>query len=192
MANANTVTTLDAVHDGIVAAIAAQFPDLKTVEAYRLDRKSLPVPACLIELTEMDAVPDSDPGTNQLAVNARFEALLVIGFRQGLKNPKREIRKLAASVAHFVRNKRWGCPIGAAEVVGAYPDDFVPELDQFECWRVEWQQLIYLGEENVWQDEPGATPPSRIFLGFVPNVGAGHEADYTEVTHLPEIPEGGA
>lgn len=189
MANANTVTSLDAVHEGIVSTIAAQFPDLVTVEAYRLDRKSLPVPACLIELTEMDAVPDNDPGTEQLAVNARFEARLVIGFRQGDKNPKLEIRKLAAAVANFIRAKRWGCPIGAAEVVGAYPDDFDPELDQFECWRVEWQQLIYLGD-TVWKDE-GATP-SQVMLGFAPNIGPGHEADYTEVTRLPDIAGGGA
>ena len=68
MANANTVTTLEAVHAGIVSAIVAQFPALRTVEAYRLDRKSMPVPACLIELTEMDAVHDEDPGTEQRAI----------------------------------------------------------------------------------------------------------------------------
>jgi hypothetical protein len=185
MANANTVTTLDAVHEGIVSAIAAQFPDLATVEAYRLDRKNLPVPACLVELTEMDALPDDDPGTEQQAVNARFEARLVIGFRQGNSNPKLQIRKLAAAVAAFVRAKRWGCPIGAAEVLGAYPDDFDPELDQYECWRVEWQQLIYLGD-TVWNDE-GVTP-SRVFAGVSPDIGAGNEPAYTELT----APEGQA
>lgn len=177
MANANTVTTLDAVHAGIVSALQAQFPALH-VEAYRLDRKTLPVPACLIELTELEA-GDMDPGTEQQAVSARFEAKLVIGFRQGLNNPKLEIRKLAAAVTAFVRLQRWGCPIGPAEVIGAYPDDFDPELDQFECWRVEWQQVIHLGE-TVWTD---GTAPDRVFVGFTPNTGPENQGDYVELTN---------
>lgn len=178
MANANTVTTLDAVHAGIVTAIQAQFPDLATVEAYRLDRKSLPIPACLIELTELDAAPEIDPGTEQLAVNARFEARFVIGFRQGMKNPKLEVRKLAAAFAAFARLKRWGCPIGPAEVIGCYQDDFDPELDQYECWRVEWQQVIHLGN-TVWTDE--GEVPTQVLASFSPKIGTGHEADYTEL-----------
>ena len=55
MANAQTVTTIEAVHEGIIAAIRQRFPELLTVEAYRMDRKNLPVPACLVELTEMEA-----------------------------------------------------------------------------------------------------------------------------------------
>ena len=180
MANANTVTTLDAVHAGIVAAIKAQFPSLQTVEAYRLDRKTLPAPACLIELTEMDAA-DLDPGTEQQAVMARFEAKLVIGFRQGMKNPKLEIRKLAAAFAAFVRLQRWGCPVGPAELIGAYPDDFDPELDQFECWRVEWRQIIHLGE-SVWADWNDGTPPGQVLVGYAPAIGAGNEGEYTELT----------
>ena len=174
MANANTVTTLDAVHEGIVSAIKTQFPTLKTVEAYRLDRKNLPTPACLLEITEVDAAPDIDPGTEQLAVTARFEARFVIGFRQGGKNPKMEVRKLAASFAAFARLKRWGCPIGPAEVIGAYQDDFDPELDQFECWRVEWQQVIHLGD-TVWKDD-GEVPTPHF--SWTPNLGPDHADAY--------------
>lgn len=177
MANANTVTTLDAVHDGIVAAIKAHFPDLKTVEAYRLDRKNLPVPACLVEMTEMDGAPDVDPGTEQLAVTARFEARFVIGFRQSGRNPKLEVRKLAAAFAAFARLKRWGCPIGPAEVIGAYQDDFDPELDQYECWRVEWQQVIHLGN-TVWTDD-GETPTP--YFSWSPLIGPDHAEIYTDL-----------
>lgn len=181
MANAQTVTTLDAVHEGIVTAIRAQFPDLLTVESYRLDRKTLPTPACLVELTEMDAEMDADPGTEQLAVLARFEARFVIGFRQGAKNPKLEVRKLAAAFAAFARLQRWGCPIGPAEVIGCYQDDFDPELDQFECWRVEWRQVIHLGD-TVWKDE-GTTPGEPVF-SWSPKVGPGNEAYYRPLAEL--------
>lgn len=179
MANANTVTTLDAVHDGIVAAIKAQFPTLKTVEAYRLDRKNLPAPACLVEMTEMDGDMGDDPGTEQLAVKARFEARFVIGFRQGSKNPKLEVRKLAAAFASFARLQRWGCPIGPADVIGCYQDDFDPELDQFECWRVEWQQIIHLGD-TIWTDD--GVLPSEVLTSFSPAIGTGNENEYTSLT----------
>lgn len=181
MANANTVTTLDAVHAGIVSAIREQFPNLKTVEAYRLDRKNLPVPACLIEMTEMDAALEIDPGTEQLAITARFEARFVIGFRQGANNPKLEVRKLAAAFAAFARLKRWGCPIGPAEVIGAYQDDFDPELDQFECWRVEWQQVIHLGD-TVWKDEGEVPTP---FFSWSPQIGSAHADKYTDIDGNP-------
>lgn len=172
--NLNTETTLDAIHAGIVNAIKAKFPDLKTVEAYRLDRKSIPTPACLIEMSEMEVDMDIDPGTEQLAVNARFEARFLIGFRQGAKNPKMEVRKLAAAFASFARLKRWGCPIGPADVIGCSQDDFDPELDQYECWRVDWQQVIHLGE-TMWTDE-GSVPTPHF--SWAPEIGAGHEADY--------------
>ncbi len=177
----NTEVTLDQVHDGIVTTLAAQFPGLH-VEAYREDRKSLPIPACLIELSEMEADPATDPGTGQLSVIATFEAQLIMGFKQPGKNAKREVRKLAAAVAAFVRLKRWGCPIGPAEVVGAYKDDFDPELDQFECWRVEWRQVIHLGE-TVWKG--GHPPPGEVLGSFVPLIGEPYEGEYQP---LPEAP----
>lgn len=174
--NAYTVTTLDAVHEGIVAAIRSQFPDLKTVEAYRLDRKSIPTPACLVELTDMEVDAEVDPGTEQLAVMARFEARFLISFRQGAKNPKLEVRKLAAAFAAFARLKRWGCPIGPAEVISCAPDDFDPELDQYECWRVEWQQIIHLGD-TIWKDD-GIVPTP--FFAWSPEIGADHADKYRD------------
>lgn len=186
MSNANTETTLDAVHAGIIEAIRDQFPDLKTVEAYRLDRRNLPTPACLVELTEMDCPVDPDPGTEQLAVWARFEALFVISFRQGSLNPKLEVRKLAAAFAAFARLQRWGCPIGPAEVLGVFPDDFNPELDQFECWRVEWRQIIHLGE-SIWKDE-GVTPSDPRF-SWAPNIGIPHEPEYKPLSEFVGIPD---
>ena len=55
MANAQTVTTLAAVHEGIVSAIREQFPQPQNGRSVPKNRESLPTPACLIELTEMEA-----------------------------------------------------------------------------------------------------------------------------------------
>lgn len=179
----DTTVSLDQVHDGIENAIRSQFPDLH-VEFYREDRKGLPLPACLLEMTDMEGAPDHDPGTEQLAVTVTFEALLVMSFRQADKNAKREVRKLAGALAAFARLQRWGCPIGPAEVVGAYPDNFEPELDQFECWRVEWRQVVHLGE-TVWNND--GIPPAAVFLGIAPNIGAAHKDDYFQIAGLPNV-----
>lgn len=204
MANADTRVTLDALHNAIGQAIANKFPTLATVESYRLDRKALPLPACLFELVEFETSDDAmDPGTEQLAVTARFEARFFIGFKT--PNAKVQIRKLAAAFAAFARLNRWGVPVGPAQVIGAYPDDFDPELDQFECWRVEWTQVVHLGEPLEWDgsglagrpewsgglihgvnwdsDGTDGNPVGPVY-SWVPKVGIGNEHYYRPLGQL--------
>lgn len=182
-----TEVTLDTLHQAIVDAIKAQFPDLVTVEFYREERDGLPIPACLLDLTEMESVPDEDPGTGQLAMDCRFEAGIILGFR--VPNVKLEARKMAAALAVWLRLKRWpGIRCGPAQVIGCYKDDFKPELDQYEVWRVEWHQVIHLGV-NAWANT-GGTIPTQLLGSWVPKIGAAHEADYVplEVAALgPEV-----
>lgn len=190
--DANTNITLEVIYAAIEADIKARFPALVTVKFDHEDRKTLPAPACLLTLVEFEASPDNDPGTEQLCVLASFEAELIIKFNSSI-NAKKNIRTLAANMAAWLHNRRWNMPgytgepgragsklpTGPCMVGGAYPDDFQPELDQFEIWRVEWSQLIHLGD-TVWTNE-GVTP-SQVFLGQAPEIGTGNEGDYTEVT----------
>lgn len=189
--DANTNITLEVIYQAIEADIKAKFPALVTVEFDREDRKTLPKPACLLTLAEFESSPDDDPGTEQLCVLASFEAELIITF-QGL-NQKKNIRKLAANMAAWLHNRRWNMPgyagapggpgsklpTGPCMVGGAYPDEFQPGLDQFEIWRVEWSQLVHLGD-TVWTND-GVTP-TQVFMGQSPEIGTGNEDDYTEVT----------
>lgn len=196
--NANTEIDLDTLHAAIVADIKAKFPALKTVEFYRGegsdhdDRKLLPVPACLLNLSELEASDEDDPGTEQLAVVAHFEAELIIRFNT--PNAKRSIRALAGSFAAWLHKRRWinpagttpKLPTGAAVVIGAYQDDFssmMPgkrdqPLDQYEIWKVEWRQKIHLGQ-TVWLEE-GSTPTS-IYFGITPDTGPENIDKYTKV-----------
>jgi hypothetical protein len=167
MADALTEIDLDDLHDAIETQIAAAFPTLQTVEFYREDRKTVVAPACLLELVEFEtAGAEPDPGTGQLAMLARFEAELILGFRTA--NAKREARKLAANLAAFLHLRRWtGIVTGPGEVVGCYKDDFAPELDQFEVWRVEWSHIIHLGQ-SVWVPDGSITPTTVYSRGTNP------------------------
>ncbi len=178
-AQPDTAIDLDALHDAILQSIAAQFPALETVEGYRDDRLQLVLPAVLVELTELEPTPDEDPMTEQLATLARFDARIVLGFRD--PNVKREIRKLAAALGHHIHQQRWGMPVGPAEVVSITPDDFSPELDQFEVWRVEWQQPVHIGV-SVWNND-GVTP-IPVF-SFAPDIGPANEDKYQTLPGFP-------
>jgi len=180
------VTTLDAVHDGIVRAIRAQFPQLQSVEFYPLDRRRVVAPACELELTgfEIDAEV-TDPGTEQLVVTAHFAARLIMGFRQGRANPKLEVRKLAAAMAVWLRLNRFGQSIGPAQVGAASPDNTEADLGQFECWRVEWSNVLLLGD-TFWSD--GGAVPVPVYA-HTPAIGADNETRYAS---FPELEERGA
>lgn len=196
MADANTEVDLDKLNAAIVADIKAQFPAYRTVEFYDKVRKELKLPAILLELSEFDAAPEIDPGTEQLAVEGRFAARVVIDSLRvaAPANPKQEVRKAAAALAAWLRVRRWTnpddagkkLPTGPAEVIGASPDDFEPELDQMEVWRVEWRQVIHLGE-TIWKGE--GVMPSEVFVGWNPDIGEGNEGDYQNVeTGQPPAP----
>jgi len=167
---------LDQLHNAILNKIKEQFPSLQTVEDYDADRKDLAVPAVLLELVDMEADPESDPGTEQLAVVTKWAARVVFSFRQD--NVKREIRKLAGALGVLVHDNRWGQSVSPAKVTVIGPDAFDPAFDKFEVWAVEWDQQIDLGE-NVWSGE-GVTP-DKVLIGFSPDVGTGQEAEYTEL-----------
>jgi hypothetical protein len=171
--NANTEIDLNQLHQSIIDAIAAQFPDLVTVDDYHEERNRLAIPACLIELADMEGSPDDDPGTEQLAMVARFEARIIIGFRT--PHAKREIRKLAAAIGAFIQANRFGQPISPAEVTAITPDDFSPELDQYEVWRIEWQHIVHLGA-TVWTND--GTIPTQVLASWEPEIGPEHEQAY--------------
>lgn len=187
-----TGTDLAALHQAIVATSAAAFPGVH-FEFYRQDRKNLPFGTgaagqppkayALLELAEMDA-SDNDPGTDQQAVAARFEAEIVIKSLQD--NARLLIRALAGSYAAFLRKQmRWpGVLNGAIRVVGCYKDDFSPELDQYEVWRVEWTQDVWLGDVS----EVLPPIPTQVLYSFVPLIGVPYETEYRDITGVPRLP----
>lgn len=187
MANANTEIDLAQLHFAIENAIKAQFPAFKIVEFYREEDNREPptpeqLPACLLELEEMDGALDIDPGTEQLAVRARFKARVIIGFRT--PRAKIEVRKLAGALAAWMhKNRRFhGQPTGPLEIISLQPDEFDDRLDRFEVWAVEWVMVLHLGE-TVWKDD-GVTPDAPVY-SWLPDIGDGNADKYQDAVPPP-------
>lgn len=181
MADANTELNFDGMHAAIRDAIALQFADFRTVEFYRDDEDhDFPTPACLLEIEEFEPTLADDAGTGQLPVHARFVARIIMGVRT--KDAQREVRKVACALAAYLHQRRWeGIASDAAEVLAVAPDEFDPALDKWAVWRVEWRQLVFLGE-TAWTNE-GAIPES--LFSWSPEIGIPHKDDYQPVVPLP-------
>lgn len=189
----NQGTDLAALHQAIVTASAQAFPGVR-FEFYRQERVEMPFGSgatgeaprayCLLELVELEPA-DEDPGTEQQAMEAKFEASMVMKTLR--QDARLDVRVLAGQFAAFLRRQSRFSPAdvlqGQAVVTGCYRDDFKPELDQYEVWTVSWTQRVFLGT-GVWFND--GTRPERVFLGFWPLVGIPHEPDYIELKGLPE------
>lgn len=173
--------TMADLHAAIETKIKAKLPWLKTVDYYRENReppKRAEMPALFFELVETEAAERDNPGTGQLAQNALFEAYLFIDYKQAGKKAKLEIRERATEFALMLHQNRWGVPCEAACAIAMHPDETDPDLDQYEIFRIEWQQVIYLGADE-WA-ETGNTPDEPQWAQH-PSIGADNEYAYQPV-----------
>ena len=173
----NTPVDLSALHTAIKNALAAQFPTA-TVDFYSRPGDRVASPSILFELEEIAAEDPDDIGTEQLAVTLRWNAYVVLSY----KSPnKLALRALAAAVMAFIRGKRWSQPVGAANVLGAFPDQLDGQPGDYEVMRIEFEHEALLGAD-VW---PGGSLPLEIYLGHAPDIGPDHEDDYELIAELP-------
>lgn len=183
MADADTRVTIEQLYAAIEGAIVAKFPALRTVEFDRTDEsENIPTPACLLSLVEFEPAPEHDAGTGQWPVHARFEARMILTSRPA--DSAREVRKLAAAFATWMNLRRWGlaAPGDECRVIACEPDEFEPRADKFHAWRVEWTQLVMLGEPE-WL---GGNIPEALY-SFVPRVGIPHESEYQTLDGTPRL-----
>lgn len=159
--------------DTVVSKLAAQFPTIKTVAAEDESRRELPVPALIVQFSEIEPDPDADPHTGQFPCRLRVEARIVLGHRT--PKVRREVIKAAGAIASFVHSNRLGVKWGAAVVIAVEPDEFAPLADTFDIWRIEWAHTLDLGESYFIDD--GVTP-TIVLTSWSPEVGGQHEADY--------------
>lgn len=154
--------TLENYFAAIEAKLAAKFPQFKTVAGLPDTRSPLEVyPAITFEATELEKAGHANGGEGKLPMDVRIEAHLILPFT--IPNIKRLAPSLAANVAQFVDENRFGLRIEPANVVGCFEDHFHEALDQFVVWRVEWHQVIDLGE-SAFADDSAFVVPTDVHI----------------------------
>jgi len=151
------------LHQAICTTLKEEIPAIQTCEVYGAVHREIVAPAVFVELVSLE--PGKDPGTEELALRARFEARVVVDGR----NSSIVVRSLAAEVARVVSKNTWRVKnIAPGEFLSAEVDNFRPELDAYLVWLVEWTHELHLGK-SIW--EKGKIKAHRINVGNI-NVGA--------------------
>lgn len=158
-----------AIEEGILQAL----PDLAYVGTMPGQLEAVALPGVVIELAGFEP-GEHDPGTGETAVEARFEARVIVGTER--EDCLRVATFIAAQLAVLLRIQTWGLPVEPSELVRAEPDYSRPELDGLAVWVVEWKQVIYLGKEEwPWPNQP----PGSIVWGFAPETGLANAGSYS-------------
>jgi len=168
---------LGQVYAAIEQGIHQAIPALAYVGTMPGRLETVVPPAVVLELAGFEAA-ERDPGTGETAVDARFEARVIVGSE--LDDCLHVAAFVAAQLAALLRLQTWGIAVDPAKFVRAEQDWSRPELDSFAVWVVEWTQGIYLGEEE-W---PWPTQPGPLVFGLDPETGRGNEGAYVSPEDL--------
>nr|BFD39968.1 hypothetical protein FFPRI1PSEUD_14670 [Pseudomonas sp. FFPRI_1] len=165
----NELTTL---HDAITATIKAAMPQVETVEAFPEGLDGLTKPAIAFALTGMD--PGADPGDGRSGVKVTFEARVLVDAN--LPHAPLAAVNLAAQLVDLLRLQAWGLDfVEGTTAARAMPTNVSTLSLHYLSWTVQWQQIIYFGQEEwPW---PNQGPGSLVF-GFAPDTGPGNEDAY--------------
>ncbi len=91
------------LHQAICNKLREEIPAIQTCEVYRTVRREIIAPAVFVELASLE--PGKDPGTEELALKARFEARVVVDGT--VEDSSVVVRSLAAEIARVVNKNTW-------------------------------------------------------------------------------------
>ncbi|WP_253303090.1 MULTISPECIES: hypothetical protein [unclassified Wolbachia] len=147
------------LHKAICTKLKEEISAIQTCDIYPSIRKELLAPALFVELVSLES--GKDPGTEELALKARFEARIVIDST--IENAAIIVRTLAAEVARVVNKNTWNVEnVSPGEFISAEIDGFRPELDAYLVWLVEWSHQLHLGK-SIWTEN--TIKPHTITIG---------------------------
>ncbi|WP_410542126.1 hypothetical protein [Wolbachia endosymbiont (group A) of Myopa testacea] len=136
------------LHEAICKTLKEEIPAIQTCEVYRAERRKIIAPAVFVELASLE--PGKDPGKEELALRARFEARIVVDGT--VEDSSVVVRSLAAEVARVVNKNTWNVEnVLPGEFLSAEVDNFKPELDAYLVWLVEWAHEMHVGK-SVWSE----------------------------------------
>jgi hypothetical protein len=168
--------TLDAFYGAVERHIAQHLPGAQQVRFWPQVGDALALPAILLEIAEFE--PGEDQGTGQTTLDCRCEARIVVAPE--LRDATRQAAHLSAQLAILLRAQTWElADVEPAHFQSAEQDYSRPELDNYLCWRVEWSQVLHLGEEEwPWPVEGPEDARCILLIGIDPDTGPGNEPHY--------------
>lgn len=168
------------LHDALLDRLRLAMPGVTVVAYPRWDDR-IPLPVAALALEDMERV-DEQIGDGRTALDCRFAVRIIAAPEQASAHLL--IRVLAANVLHALDRTFRPLPghSGHIRVARASDGDFVPELEGYLVWTVEFAVEVHVG-----QAVPPGTTPSELWLGFAPRIGAAHEPDYDRIDSAPPV-----
>ncbi|MFB4247687.1 hypothetical protein [Pseudomonas idahonensis] len=169
---------LTQLKDAITSTIKLAMPHLQTVEAFPKAFEGATEPALYFAVTGLDQA--ADPGDGRCCMRATLEARVRVDPE--LAQAPLQAAILAAQLIELLRCQQWDLDfVEGATAVWAKPVGTAAESVYRAEWIVQWQQLIYLGQEQwPWPNQP----PGTLVLGFSPDTGPGYEGGYQSPEHM--------
>lgn len=168
------------LHEALLARLRSAMPGT-TVVAYPRWEGRVPLPVAALSLEDMERL-DDQLGDGRTALDCRFAVRIVAAPEQD--NAHLLIRVLAANVLHALDRTFRPLPghAGHVRVARASEGDFLPDLEGYLVWTVEFAIELHVG-----QVEPPGTTPAELWLGYAPRIGAAHEPDYEPIDSAPPL-----
>lgn len=169
------------LHDAIINRLQQAMPGLPVL-AYPRWSDRIPLPVAALSLEDMERL-DAQVGDGRTALDCRFALRIIAAPEQA--HAQMLIRAAAANALHALDRTFRPLPghAGHVRAARASDGDFVPELEGYLVWTVEFVIELHVGQTEL----PGTTP-AELWLGFAPRIGAAHEPDYTEIDTAPGAP----
>ncbi len=166
---------LTAYHDAVRQWLKDNVDWLASVEYYPEVDTALATPCGFFAVLDWDP-SDDQPMNGQLAVDLNCELLAVLGMAD--EKYQLEVRNAAMALSLKIHESRFGLSIEPAVFIGAEPDEFNPELDDYAVWAIKWTQRVEVGED---QFKPEGLTPGIVRVGYSPDVGSNNIDKYEQV-----------
>ena len=168
-----------------VSVIKAALPELATCKEYagefsagELQRASVLAPAVLVACLGGTRVGEVDDGGVDWMY--RFVAYCMVRGVIDRNHRAGGALGLASAVIAAIDKKRFGLtgvwPAKVTRMENLYAEAW--DKASIALWAVTWEQQARIAAVEDWVS---GVRPEEIYLGFAPEIGAAHEADYVKV-----------
>lgn len=180
--------------NGIKTGIATLVPALTSIEVSRgrlslndLSRRMVKPPAArigLLRLADFDRVAEAE-----VRMNAQVSILLIFE-QKGRTEMHDQAHGLVSGLAVSLFGRNLGIDYAGSIIRPDFKNLFSGEADSrgVLVWEITFQQQVTLSAEALTE---GAVP-TDLYVGYAPDVGEDHRADYHHITTGEPPPEGGA